>query len=71
MNFVAFLWLQINDVARAPDVRGYRAGRGGGQEDRVIVLDRAPTNILEPRPFPLRRRHQSQSPQAPVKLVRP
>ena len=63
---------QVDHVAGAPDVRGDRAGRGGGQEDGVIVLnyvtirmDQLALNAI------VNRVHQRESSQAAIELVDP
>src|ERR1041384_4204815 len=63
---------QVDHVARAPDVCGDRAGRRGGQEDRVVVLDRIAARMhqLALNAIAINRHHQSKPAQAAIQLLR-
>src|ERR1041385_6794727 len=59
-------------MAGAPDVSGDRAGRGGSQEDRVVVLNHVTARM---RQFTLNtvvidRHHRREAPQASIQLLR-
>src|ERR1043165_368694 len=61
---------QVDHVAGAPDVCGDRAWRRGGQKDCVVMLNRVASRLRQLTLRSVIRRHQRESPQTAIQLLR-